>query len=114
MGHSPKVRQELRRLRAQLVHCSPTWKQRHQIDTWVARVRPFLRRHFAVDYNDFDKLAQSPRFYVILGSSQDRQKEQQELRDNNERAANAKARLVAFFDTLLQLIDDPTPNPAQQ
>jgi len=109
MADTNSTHEQLRTFRQQLACIEPLWSNWSSIESWIASVRPFLRRFFPDDLDDFNELAKPPQWLSLPGvggPEGDRLAEladQEELWENNQRVKNAADRLLAFLDTLLQL-----------
>ena len=118
MSDQSSIREQLKRYREELFGIEPTKGNWPVCSAWIAKVRPFIRRHFPSDLSDFNNLARTPDWRsapVSLGPRNDRaaaQAAEEAAASNTRRAEEVKSKLLALLDGLLQLTPD-SPGPSQ-
>jgi predicted nucleotide-binding protein len=106
------VQGRLKKYHAELSAIEPTWGNWQRIEAWATGFRPILRRSFPADLSDFDSLIKEPK-WASLPQAWDRDGVpavtavgQIEATENDQRAREAKAKLLAFLGALLALPEE--------
>src|SRR5690349_5925445 len=98
----------LREYRTELLELPTNWPYWSKYETWAAKVRPFLRRHFPQDLQDFEHCAKQPEWHrpafplTLEGRNPEFHEQQRRDEINCNLLANSREKLVAFMDTLVK------------
>ncbi len=110
-----QVRGHLEKYRSELLVIEPSRSNWGAVEAWETGFRLFLRRQLPQDLGDFDELTKGPRWFLPLHRPGSLPLEPVQ---NSEKAKTAKAKLLAFVETLLQLIEpeevEAVPDPPQE
>ena len=115
---SQGILDELRKHRAGLLSLESRQGLWSRFETWAEAFRRFVRRNFAEEVADFERLMQSPK-WISVPSWGDSRGEAPESRQAGQEAAaandglveEAKTRLLAFVDDLLRLTEKAPTGP---
>src|SRR5438045_1908464 len=108
------VADKLRSFRGQLFGLEPDWTKWGRFESWAAGVRPFLRRHFPDDLQDFTDLVKTPRWLSMPRAEGDSKADrgvllktdQQRHWANNALVRSTREKLLAFLDALIRTTAD--------
>ncbi len=105
MTTSAQALPPLRQLRTELARIYPNWSNWSNVETWIAKARPFFRRHFASDLADFERLTQTPQWDDSpLSANEDPRRAKIEIEKANDSSVQGATRkLLAFLDSLIDL-----------
>lgn len=105
-----KVLAKLKQRRNELEAIEATWPNWSRVTEWHARARPLIAQYFQQQLGPFDKLievrwAAFARVYSSGGRNETPQVDSAERTANNKIAADARGKLLAHMDALLELLD---------